>query len=414
MSIDTQFSNMLNEYLSYDLLRNEYMKRDWMLSNVEKDDEWTGGTMPVPFKESSANSINFGSLEDESDIGQSVVVRGSISGYKHVSGSMIFNHRDLMEHNGSKISKKSFLKLLPGEIEDHIKVLREVVSLNLLNGKKLVRLTANATNTGIITVGRPERLKVSMKLEIHDSVSTTPVVGYVKSIDIAAKTAVLVTTRGGSTPVDLSAWLLANAPFLCLPGQNAAPFSSLKEMLLSAANGGVASLYGQTKASFTYLQSNNVDGYAISATSILGKIYDAYTDTRRFYSGDPSKVLMSFKNFGTAMKEVQASKGAFNVVAGSHKASLYFQEATIYGIAGGVLDLVALQELDDDIIIGCDMSALKFHSNGFIRRVKTPDGLEYYTKRTTTGYKFILDHEIYGELVLNAPQKCFIIFGISY
>jgi hypothetical protein len=415
MAIARTFNEMLKEYLPYDLLKNEYMKKDWFLSNVEKDEDWGGGTLPVTFKESSANSINYGSLESDSDIGESVLVKGSITDYKHVSSSIVFNHRDLMEHGGSGISKKSFLKILPDEIEDHMNVLREIVSTNLLNGKKLCKLTANADASGNITVDRPERLAVNMKVEFHDSVPTASVSGYVKSINIAAKTAVIVTARGGSTGVDLSAWDLANAAYLTVPGADDNAFSGLKEMLLSAANGGSTNLYGKAKATYTYLQAHNEDGSTITASAIIGKIFDTYTNIRRFYKGKPTKAVMSFKNFGTAMKELEASKGAYNVVPGSRKTELFgYDLATIHGVGGGALDFVGIQEMDDDCIMLLDMSAIKFHSNGFFRRVKSPEGLEYYVKRATTGYKFILDHELYGELVLNKPQSCGIIHSISY
>jgi hypothetical protein len=416
MTIAQNFQNMLNEYLPYELLKNEYMKRDWFLSQVEMVEDWAGGEMQVPFKEASANSIVYGALEADTDIGQSVVVRGTVSGHKFVSSSMIFNHRDLIEHTGSnKISKKSFLKILPDEINDHMQVLREVVSSNLLNGKKVCKLTADATVGGLITVDRPEKLMVGAKIEFHDAVPTTPVTGYVKSIDLSAKTALIVTARGGSTATDLSAFDLVNAPYITHPGANTDAFSGLKDMLLSAANGGVATLYGKTKTDYTYLQSHNESGSSITSTNIIKPIFDTYTNTRRFYKANPNKVVMSFKNFATVMKELEASKGAFNVVPGSRKSNLFgYDQAQIFGVAGGVLDFVACQEMDDDVILLLDMTAMKFHSNGFIRRVKSPEGLEYFVKRSTDGYKYILDHELYGELVLNAPQKCAIIHSISY
>jgi hypothetical protein len=414
MAIDRTFNEMLKDYMPYELLKNEYMKKDWFLSNIEKVDDWAGGELQVKFKESSASSINYGALEDDSNIAQSVLVSGSVSGHKHVSSTIVFNHRDLIEHNGN-ISKKSFLKILPDEIEDHMTVLREVVSCNLLNGKKLCKLTANATAAGLITVDRPERLSVGMKVSFYDNAATATVSGYIETIDLPNKQATVVTTRGGSTDLDLSAWDTANAAYITIPGADTLAFSGLKEMLLSAANGGTSTLYGKTKASYTYLQAHNEDGSTITATAIIGKIFDAFTNIRRFYKGNPNKAVMSFKNFGTAMKQLESSKGAYNVVPGSRKTDLYgYDLATIHGVGGGALDFVGIQEMDDDVIMLLDMSAIKFHSNGFFRRVKSPEGLEYYVKRSTTGYKFILDHELYGELVLSKPQACGIIYGISY
>lgn len=415
MSITRTFNEMLLDYVPEDLLKNEVVKKDWFLSNVEIVDGWAGGSMEVGFKEAGATSMAYGGLTSESDIAQSVLVRGSVAGHKFVSGSMIFNQRDLIEHTGSnKISKKSFLKILPDEINEHTQILRDMVSGNLLNGKKVAKLTADAAVGGTAVIDRPERLQVGMKLELHDSVPTASIAVYVTAIDLATRTVTFSATRGGAV-VDLSGWDLVNAPYLTLPGGDTDAFAGLKEMLLSAANGGVASLYGKTKATYTYLQSYNHSGASITSTSILSVLFDAYTNHRRFYKGNARKIVMSYKNLAVVMKQVEASKGAFNVVPGSRKQSVYgYDEVQIMGVGGGILDVVAVNDLDDDVILGLDMSAFKFHTNGLIRRIKSPEGLEYFTKRATTGYQYILDHELYGELVLNAPQKCFIIHSISF
>ncbi len=415
MAIAQTFNDMINEYLPEDLLKNELIKRDWFLSNVKIVEGWNGGAMDVGFKEATASSVNFGTLESASDIGQSVLVRGTVAGYKHVSSSLIFNHRDLLEHGSSqKMSKKSFLKILPDEINDHLQVLREIVSGNLLRGKKLAKLTVGGTLGGDITVDRPERLMIGMKIELNDNVATATETVYVKSINLDTKVVAVVTARGGAVAASVAEWTTANGAYVNVPGANSAAFSGLRDLILSAANGGSASLYGQTKASYTYLQSYNKSGAAITGTSILGTIFDAYTEHRIRFKGDARKIVMSLKNMSAAMKEVQASKGAFSVVQNSQKQSVYFSEISIIGVGGGALELVGIQEMDDDVILGLDMSAFKFETNSLIRRIKSPEGLEYFSVRNTTGYQFILDHECYGELVLTAPQKCFAIHSISF
>ncbi len=42
MATTQTFQTMLNDYLTYDLLKEEYIKRDWLLTNVEKDNGWKG------------------------------------------------------------------------------------------------------------------------------------------------------------------------------------------------------------------------------------------------------------------------------------------------------------------------------------------------------------------------------------
>lgn len=94
MSTTRLFQSMLNQYLPNELLREELVKRDWILQNVERDDSWKGGDLVVPFRGARASSVAFGSLTPSSDIAQDQYVRGVISGgYPEVWGSMLFNHK---------------------------------------------------------------------------------------------------------------------------------------------------------------------------------------------------------------------------------------------------------------------------------------------------------------------------------
>jgi hypothetical protein len=44
------FADMLNEYLPHDLLREELMKRDYLLSKIMPDDSFRGSNIQVPFE----------------------------------------------------------------------------------------------------------------------------------------------------------------------------------------------------------------------------------------------------------------------------------------------------------------------------------------------------------------------------
>jgi hypothetical protein len=415
MAIERSFNEMLLHYVPEELLKNEMVKKDWFLQNIEIVDGWKGGELQVAFKEASASSVAYDALTDENDIGESVLVRGTIPGHKIVTASMQFNHRDLLEHKSGKVSEGSFLKMLPDELNDHVQVVKEIVSSNLLNGKKLARAVADGSAGGVIKLDRPERLMVGQKLEVRDQAATTPVTAYVSTINLSSGDVSFTTTRGGAVAADLSAFDAVNFPYVVVPGAEDKAFTGLKDLLLPAAVGGSANIYGKSKLQFTYLQCHAENGSTITATNIIPKIFDCYTAARIRYKGNPRKVVMSFKNFASCMKQLEASKGAFNVVPGSRKTDLYgYDMATIHGVGGGLLELVAIQEMDDDVIMLLDMSSMKFHTNGLIRRIKSPEGLEYFTKRATSGYKYILDHECFGELMLNAPQKNAIIHSISY
>ena len=139
MATTRTFQAMLNDYLPNELLKEEMVKRDWLLNRVEKDDTWigvsgssgNGGSLIVPFKAAHASSIAAGGLSASNDIAEDSYVRGVIYEQPEVWGSMIFNHRDLMEHG--EVSEKNFLKILPDSVNDFMDYMKSVVSVNLLN-----------------------------------------------------------------------------------------------------------------------------------------------------------------------------------------------------------------------------------------------------------------------------------------
>lgn len=176
MATEKSFGSMLNDHLNYGLLKEGIIKMNYILSNVEKDDSWKGGTLPVPFKGAGGSSMALGELVGTDDIGEDVYVRGEVSGYKEIWGSMVFNHKDLMEHDGSGIKEKTFLKLLPDSIDDFLEGMKNDVSLYLTNGPHLCKVAANTSSAvGVVRVDRPERLRINQKVRVRDAN------GYLKS-----------------------------------------------------------------------------------------------------------------------------------------------------------------------------------------------------------------------------------------
>ena len=425
MAITRTFQDMLNDYLPTDVLVEVLVKRDYLLSNIERDDSWVGAggaggasagvnsEYIVPFKGAQASSIEYGALTADTDIADDKFVRGRIGAQIDVWGTMQFHHRDLMEHG--KVSEKRFLKILPDSIEDFVDYLKGVISVNLLNGSWFAKATADGAVGGTIVVDRPDRFTIGQKVTIDDDNSTAITDSYVTAINMNTKTITIQDDRTGGAAVDLSSMTLAQNTKFYTPGANSAAFVSLRGALLSLANGGDTNLYGVAKTAYPYLQAINVDGASVTATNILQKVFDALTEVRKYGKGAPRDVIMSYKNYGSCIKSVESSKGAFNVRADSTKASPYgWDEIMIGSVAKGSLKLVGVQEMDDDIIIFLDWRAVKFASNGFIQKVKSPDGLEYYVKRATTGYTYVIDMCCFGELVVHRPSYCGIMYGISY
>ena len=413
MSTSRTFQDMLNDYLANDILEEAFVKRDFLLSKVEKDNSWKSGPLIVPFKAAGASSIAFGSLTASNDIGEDKFVRGEVSSIKEAWGSMIFNHRDIMEHD--KISEQNFLKILPGAVEDFMDYMKNVVSCNLLNGSHFATLTATGGAGGTMTVDRPDRFMINQKVVVDDG-DSSPSTGYVSAINMNTKVVTLTAARDGAGgAVDLSGYTVAQSAKCYHDGSQSNAFSDLKAALLSAANGGSSTLYGQTKVSYPYLQAINIDGSTITAANIMEKIFDALLTVRQFGRGNPTDVVMSYGHFSNCMKVIESSKGAFNVTPGSTKASQYgWTELEVGSVTKGGLKLVAVQEMDNDVIHIIDWRALKFYSNGFFKKRMSPEGKEFFEVRNTTGYQYIVDVCLFGEFVVLRPSYCGIIYGITY
>lgn len=422
MGTTRSFDAMLNEYVVNELFAEEFVKRDYFMSKVEKDNNWKGGTIPVPFVGAYATSVKFGGLTDSTDIASFKYIRGSITGYQEVWGALIFNHRDLLDHSG-RVNEDSFLKILPGQVESFMDYMKMCVSINIMAGPHFAaaKATTNAatggTAGGIIGLDRIDRVQLDQKVTLIDG-NTAQADYYVIAIDVNNEEATLSATRGGAA-ANISAYTIAQSAKLyhdgvLVAGTATNKFNSVKNALLSAANGGGATLHGQTKLSYPYLQAINIDGSAVSATNILDKLFDGWTRVKRLAKGGKAReAVMSLKHLGSIMKLVEAQKGGFKVAEGSRKASIYgWDEVEITSVTGDRMKLVGIQEMDDDVIMYLDWTALVFRSNGFFRKRTAPDGKQYYETRATTGFAYIIDVSLFGELEVNAPAKCGIMYSI--
>lgn len=411
MATTRSFSNMLNEYLPEKLLLDELKKRNWALQNIEQDDSWLGGNLVIPFLGAVGSTVTFGSLAASNDIAEELSVRGQVSAYKEVWGSMLFNETDLLQHG--KLSEQNFLKIIPDAIMRHADYLSGMISQNLLTGTAVAKATANGTVGGNITVAQPDRFQIGMKVQVDDD-DSSPVTGYVSTINMNTGVLLIVTARGGATPVDLSPYTVAQNAVIYNDGQQANGFDNLPNQLLSAANGGAANIMGVAKTAYPFTQAINVSGSSITASNILSSIFDAYVTVRRLGGGKPFKVVMSYKNYGSCLKALETQKGAFNVIPNAKKTEAYAYDAISIGGFAGTLELNAVQEMDDDKIMLLDLSTIKFYTNGGIRRRRAPDGKEFFEVRNTSGFQYIVDHCLFGEFVVQQPKKNGIIYGISY
>ena len=425
MSIERTFEELLTEKLHPELLRNEIQDRSYILTNSEKDNEWKGGNYGFGFEESSASSLMYDGFTDENDIGQAVVARGNITEQKILTGSLIFNFRDLLEHDTGKITEASFLKILPRHVNDFSLYMKSAMAQNLLTGEVIVKGTAIAGATeaqaGKCKVSRIDRLMLGQKVEV-ESTSMAKVDAYVAKKSIKDRSdlhVVLVTARGGSTPVDLTLSVGETIKFYH-PNGKGKGFSSVKKMLLQDENeGGSAEMFGLQKEDYTYLQNMEFDAAAAGMTSanILDIIFDYFTDLRTYTSSVADEIWCSYKHFAAIIKQLEGEKKAFNVVPNSRKVNKFgWQEITIGDVTGTYIKFVAMKECDDDFMTIVDPKTFKFASNGLIRQVADPEGKKYYTVRKSGaggGFFGIVDWQVFGEYFCTKPCENALIKNIA-
>lgn len=418
MATTRNFQEMLNEYLPNRMIMEELIKRDWFLSNMEVDNGWQGGKIVVPFKGAGASTVEFGQLAAAGDISQSVYVRGTIPDYKEAWSSLIFNHRDLLDHEG-RIPEATFLKILPGEVDAMVDYFKQCVSTQLGEGSHFAKAVEAGTAGGELEVDNIDRFQIGQKVELKDGAEATKV-GYVAAIDINDANAVggrgTVTFKDSRSPtavaVDLSTLAVGSKCYH--PGvlTNGA-FTSLKEVLLTVGNGGSASVHGVSKLAYPILQAVNVSGAGWSASDLLGKLFDTYTLVRQKAKGNANTIVMSFKHLGSIMKSLEAQKGPF-VVTKQPSASLYGWTEIEITTVKGTLKCVGILEMSDDAIMFLDLKSMCFRTRGGFRKRKAPDGKEFYEVRGTSGYQYIVDMCLFGELEVSAPGHNAIIYGLNY
>ena len=417
------FNDMLNQYLAYELLKAEQQKRNFVMSRVETDESWRGGDLIVPFQGGSASSFKYGGLTAVGNVSENRYVRGVVSGYKEIWGTMMFHSRDLMEHGGGggagEVSEQSFLKNLPDTITQFMDDLKQVVSVNFLNGTHIATLTATTTSAvGIFFVDHPERVTLQQYLTLKDADST--ISGYVSAIDMNTGSVTVSTTRADSllavpiSPVSFAAANTQTAPFskVYVDGADTVgnAFTPIRDQVLSVANGGSAQLFGQTKTAFPYLQSTNVNGSGLTSATFLDGLFDFVNFHRTLGRMGADELVMSYKKLGTVMKLLELKAGAYRHV--KSEANLYgWTTITIVGVKGE-FKITGVQEMDNDVVYLADWKGLKVHTNQGFKKQADPEGKVYTTVRAADGFEYYVDLCFYGELILNRPSTWGVLHSI--
>jgi hypothetical protein len=407
MSVD--YNDMLNDHLSYDVLKAELNNKSYLWKNLEHDENSVGDIV-VPFQKQRASSVKLGAGPTaEDDISKAKYTRGSIaqSSRPLVWGSMIFNMMDILHHDG-RVKQKSFLStFLPKQVEQFTDTFAQKLNHGFLNSAALDTAQATGGADGVLSVSRVERFELDQKLRIDGQDY------YVIGVNVNLNTITLADTRGGAA-TDISAEIASGVSIYDDSFHTGNQLSNLKSLLLSAANGGSANIYGVSKLASTYTQAVNVSGADITSNNILEKLFDAIATYRRKAKVGKLEMWMSYGPAAAIMKQLENDKGPYKTVPGSTKSSEYgFTEITIFGPETGAIKFVFLPEMDNDVIFGVVPGGMKIHSNKGIIKVKDPQGNMYHTIRSATnGFDYVTDLLFEGDIVVSEPSKMLAIHSI--
>lgn len=416
------FNGMLKKYLPYKLLMAEVIKRNYVMQKINKLTSYKGGVGELAFEAGAASSFRYGKLVSSAKITQKRVVKGFLKGYKEIWGAMKFNYHDLQRHGDME---KSFLANLLTEIPRFTEALSALISLQILNGPTLAVVTGIADIAdGKVVVDKPQLLEFGQLVQIG---TTAPhkYEGYVSAINMNTKEVTITSDMALTTPINLATVIVGDELRIEDGFDSSLHFSSLRDQLLSFENVGAAKgsefLFTLKKSMYPFLQAYNHSGATIAAGNVLGPIFDAYARSKEIGKlGNVSDVIMSYKWFSAAMKELELPAAGTSVGTGRQftaqdKAvnAFGFTSITVASVDGGApLKLVAVNEMRDDIMFGIDWSTIDLHSNGMIERVVSPDGNEFYTERTPDGHVYISDIRFFGEVVCKMPCYNFVIHSI--
>lgn len=412
MALTQSFSDQLKRYRPINILKDEVKKRDYMFRNIKKDQKWKGGRYQIPVMTGPATSVKFGQLTAASAIDEVAEEMAYETDYAEIMQSLIFNQKDLAAGDNYE---GSFIKVMMDTLEPASRTFKEIISHSLLLGSAIDSLTANGSASGVAAVNFPERFDLDQLVILRNN-DPAAAEYYVIAVDLNAKNITVSASRGGAA-ADISAYTIAKESKIHYDGtvntstgalQNS--MNSLKDGLLSAANGGSASLHNLTKASFKQWQAHNEDLIGASAETLIEFLFKAYVASARKGRGNPSEILVSYDNFQYIVNSLETNR-RFSV--SDQKSGYGFVSVKLLG-PGGQLKITALREMDNDIAPIVDWNSFRLAGMRFFEPVKSPkSGDPVFEVRNVSGYQYIMDVAFYGNLIFYHPSYNGICHSIS-
>lgn len=405
MAITKSYGDLQKRYTPESLIENEFTKLSYIWQNCEKDKSWRGGTYEVPLLESGFSSIQFGGLAAANDIGEMAVAMGTQT-MKELWGSILVRESDLYRHGDME---QSYLKIMPERIEEFVKFMQEQMSSTFLAGKRFAKATADGDASGNITVDKPHLFRVNQKIQVDDS-NSSPVTGYVRSININSGVVLVYDARSGGSVVDLSGYTTAQNAIVQIVGSESEQFTSLKSYLLNAtedAVNGSNTAYGLTKSSYTTLQALTASGAAWTAETILDDVLTAFYTFSDKRGNQFKEIIVPYGMFKNIAKLVETGKRASIT---DKKAGYGFNAIDIIG-AEGQAKIVALRDMPNDVVYFGDVSKIKFAGAEPFKR-KVYNGEEFFMQRGTDGPSMISDMALRGDFIVK-PSEWACVYSVA-
>jgi hypothetical protein len=401
------FNAILKRYTPFALHMEMLKRHNWFIEWVPKKTDWYGGTMEIPFEAAQAANFSWGALSAANDLGEDNFLMGTLSNsdLKELWGTMKIHNKDLRRHNGDM--KRSYLQILPQRLTRFTQLMSQMVSISYFGDGSIDSATVDGTSGGIITVNYPHRFNIGQKVVVDDDNSSSAT-GYIVAIDINTKQLHIQDARTGGSDVDLSGYTVAQNAKVYNPGQADIPVA-LKDILLSAANGGSTNYFGYAKATYPALQAKNIDGSSFTQATLLDDLYGAYYEVLDQGKGSLDKTMVMPLKFMQYISSGLENNKRYE--AKQTKVGYGMREVEIYG-PDGMAKFVAIRDIDPTLCFILDKKGMSLCGNSFFKRDVDANGNEFYVTRDTTGKVNIVDTCFEGALVVQAPSHQGVVHSI--
>ncbi len=398
-----ELTPLLRHYEPHKLIRENLKDKNYFWNKIKKDMGWKDGVpYYIPWMiDEGASDFEIGGLIDEDKLGSGAGIKAVESKHAFISGAMKFLQRDLKRFS---TLKQSFLKVLPERVNQFTKRFSKILNQLVLAGGCLGAFKADGTAGGLVTVLKPREFTIGQRLIIVSD-SQADIEGYVAQIDVNNKQLLFKNGREvTSTALDLSLYTVADNAKIMLAGYETseAPYT-LVDHIFPAALGGLDTIHGIEKMKSPLLQAQLINASSWTSSTIMSDIYDMYFDIKEQDSVEKAELLCNYNLFKTIVKAAEKSKQFSN---GETKVGIGYSSVEIIGPEGNmtITAIHGLIGMNKAFII--DWDAFIFAGDELFEQVKDMDANLYTKYRKKTGFEYVTDYQLSGNLICTKASTC--------